>query len=99
MKQEISYRRQCFSLTLYSNIDTNQGCEDMTDDSVYKYIELTGVSVKSWEDAMGNAIALASKNLRDLRVAEVIQQDVRIEDNKIADYRVRLKLSFKYEKE
>ena len=71
----------------------------MTDDSVYKYIELTGVSTKSWEDAISNAITLASKNLRDLRVAEVITQDVRIEGNKIADYRVRLKLSFKYEKE
>ncbi len=71
----------------------------MTEDSVYKYIELTGTSTKSWEDAISNAIALASKNLRDLRVAEVITQDVRIEGNKIADYRVRLKLSFKYEKE
>lgn len=71
----------------------------MTEDSVYKYIELTGVSTKNWEDAISNAITLASKNLRDLRVAEVITQDVRIEGNKIADYRVRLKLSFKYEKE
>lgn len=71
----------------------------MGEESVYKYIELTGVSEKSWEQAINNAITLASKNLRDLRVAEVIQQDVRIEDNKIADYRVRLKLSFKYEKE
>lgn len=71
----------------------------MTDESVYKYIELTGVSTKSWEAAISNAITLAAKNLRDLRVAEVIQQDVRIDGNKIADYRVRLKLSFKYEKE
>ena len=71
----------------------------MTDESVYKYIELTGVSTESWEAAIKNAITLASKNLRDLRVAEVIQQDVRIDGNKIADYRVRLKLSFKYEKE
>lgn len=70
----------------------------MTEESVYKYIELTGVSAKSWETAISNAIELASKNLRDLRVAEVIKQDVRIEGNKIAEYRVRLKLSFKYEK-
>ena len=70
----------------------------MSEESVYKYIELTGVSAKSWETAISNAIELASKNLRDLRVAEVIQQDVRIEGNKIAEYRVRLKLSFKYEK-
>jgi len=71
----------------------------LTDESVYKYIELTGVSTKGWEAAINNAITLAAKNLRDLRVAEVIQQDVRIDGNKIADYRVRLKLSFKYEKE
>ena len=70
----------------------------MTEESVYKYIELTGVSAKSWETAISNAIELAAKNLRDLRVAEVITQDVRIEGNKIAEYRVRLKLSFKYEK-
>ncbi|MHA1481315.1 MAG: dodecin family protein, partial [Candidatus Thorarchaeota archaeon] len=55
----------------------------MTDESVYKYIELTGVSTKGWEAAINNAITLAAKNLRDLRVAEVIQQDVRIDGNKI----------------
>ena len=71
----------------------------MTEESVYKYIELTGVSAKSWEQAIENAITKASKSLRDLRVAEVITQDVRIENNKIAEYRVRMKLSFKYEKE
>ncbi len=71
----------------------------MGEESVYKYIELTGVSEKSWGQAIENAISLAAKNLRDLRVAEVIKQDVRIENNKIVDYRVRLKLSFKYEKE
>ncbi len=68
-------------------------------DQVYKYIELTGVSDKSWEQAIDNAITKASTSLRDMRVAEVITQDVRIENNKIAEYRVRLKLSFKYEKE
>ena len=71
----------------------------MTEESVYKYIELTGVSAKSWEQAMDNAITKASQSLRDLRVAEVITQDVRIEKNKIVEYRVRMKLSFKYEKE
>ena len=71
----------------------------MGEESVYKYIELTGVSAESWEKAINNAIELAAKNLRDLRVAEVITQDVRIKDNKIEEYRVRLKLSFKYEKE
>jgi flavin-binding protein dodecin len=71
----------------------------MAEESVYKYIELTGVSGKSWEQAINNAITKAATSLRDLRVAEVITQDVRIEGNKIAEYRVRLKLSFKYEKE
>jgi len=76
-----------------------QECDFMGEESVYKYIELAGVSSKSWEEAMNNAIILAAENLRDLRVAEVIQQDVKIEDNKIAQYRVRLKVSFKYAKE
>ncbi len=71
----------------------------MPEESVYKYIELTGVSGKGWEQAISNAITQASKSLRDLRVAEVLRQDVRIENNKIAEYRVHLKLSFKYEKE
>jgi len=71
----------------------------MAEESVYKYIELTGVSGKSWVQAMDNAITKAAKSLRDLRVAEVITQDVRIDDNKIVEFRVRMKLSFKYEKE
>ena len=71
----------------------------MAEESVYKYIELTGVSGKSWEQAMNNAITKAAKSLRDLRVAEVITQDVRIDDNKVVEYRIRMKLSFKYEKE
>jgi flavin-binding protein dodecin len=66
--------------------------------SVYKFIELVGVSPKSWEDAVKNLIAEASKHIRDLRVAEIVSQDVRIENNKIAAYRVRVNLSFKYEK-
>ncbi|TFF91349.1 dodecin domain-containing protein [Candidatus Thorarchaeota archaeon] len=71
----------------------------MSEESVYKYIELTGTSTKSWEHAMESAIDLAAKSLRDLRIAEVINQDVRLEGNKIAEYRVRIKLSFKYESE
>ena len=57
----------------------------MPEESVYKYIELTGVSGKSWEQAINNAITKAAQSLRDLRVAEVITQDVRIEDNKITE--------------
>lgn len=66
-------------------------------DSVYKVIELVGSSSKSWEEAAGVAIRKAAKSLRDLRVAEVIQQDVSIENGKPSQYRVKLRLSFKFE--
>jgi dodecin len=65
-------------------------------DSVYKIIELVGTSTKSWEHAAATAIALASEHLRDLRVAEVIQQDMHLKDGKVEAYRVKLKVSFKY---
>lgn len=68
--------------------------------SVYKVIEIVGTSETSWEDAARLAIETASKTLRDLRVAEVIKQDVVInEDGQAESYRVRLQISFKYENE
>jgi flavin-binding protein dodecin len=67
-------------------------------ESLYKIIELVGSSEKSWEDAVKNAIAVASKTLRDMRIAEVEKLDVRIEDNKIVAYRAKIKLSFKFDK-
>jgi len=66
-------------------------------DSVYKIIELVGASEKGWEDAVQVAITQASKSLRDLRIAEVVQLDVKIDNNKIVMYRARVRLSFKYE--
>ena len=63
----------------------------------YKVIELVGSSDVSWEEAAKNAVKTASKSLRDLRIAEVKQLDMKIEGGKIAAYRVRLNLSFKYE--
>ena len=66
-------------------------------DSVYKIIELVGTSDKSWEDAAKCAVERASKSLRDLRVAEVSEMDIKVEDGKITAFRVRLKVSFKYE--
>lgn len=66
-------------------------------ESVYKVIELVGTSTESWEKAAAAAVMLASKSLRDLRVAEVIQLDMTVEDGKIATYRAKLKVSFKYE--
>ncbi|UCH04802.1 MAG: dodecin domain-containing protein [Candidatus Thorarchaeota archaeon] len=67
--------------------------------SLYKRIELIGVSSASWEDAVKSIVEKASTTLRDLRIAEVDQFDVKIENGKVAAYRVRVKLSFKYEKE
>ena len=66
--------------------------------SAYKIIELVGTSAKSWEDAAQQAVGSASKSLRNLRVAEVVQQDCTIDSKgKIKEYRVKLSLSFKYE--
>lgn len=66
-------------------------------ESVYKVIELVGSSPTSWEDAAQNAVETAAKTLRDLRIAEVTQLDVKIEDGKITAYRAKVKLSFKYQ--
>lgn len=66
-------------------------------ESVYKVIELVGTSSESWEKAARAAVDLASKSLRDLRVAEVAELDMQIEDGKVVAYRAKVKLSFKYE--
>ena len=66
-------------------------------ESVYKVIEIVGSSDKSWEKAAQAAVARASKSLRDLRIAEVVQQDLHIEDGKVSAFRIRLKVSFKFE--
>jgi len=66
--------------------------------SVYKFIEVVGTSDKSWEKAAETAVEMASKSLRDLRVAEVLELDMQIEEGKIISYRTKLKLSFKVEK-
>ena len=65
-------------------------------DSVYKVIELVGVSTESWEKAATTAVDRASKTLRDLRIAEVVQLDMQIENGKVKGFRARLKVSFKY---
>jgi flavin-binding protein dodecin len=66
-------------------------------ESVYKVIELVGTSTESWEKAAAAAVARASKSLRDLRIAEVLELDVQLEDGKIIAYRAKVKVSFKYE--
>jgi flavin-binding protein dodecin len=66
-------------------------------ESVYKVIELVGTSTESWEKAASAAVVRASKTLRDLRVAEVVQLDLQLNDGKVEAYRAKLKVSFKYE--
>ena len=66
-------------------------------ESVYKVIELVGTSPESWERAAAVAVERAGKSLRDLRIAEVVEQDVQVKDGKISAFRVRLKMSFKFE--
>ena len=66
-------------------------------ESVYKVIELVGTSSESWEKAAGAAVKLASKSLRDLRIAEVVELDMQLEEGAIRAYRAKVKLSFKYE--
>ena len=66
-------------------------------ESVYKVIELVGTSSDSWEKAAAAAVARASDSLRDLRIAEVSQLDMQIEDGKVSAYRAKLKVSFKFE--
>lgn len=65
-------------------------------DSVYKVIELIGTSPNSWEDAARNAIEIAGRSLRDLRIAEVGKLDMKVEDGRVTAFRARVQLSFKY---
>jgi len=65
--------------------------------SVYKIIELVGSSPTSWEDAAKNAVERASKTLKDLRIAEVTELDMKIENGKVTAYRAKVNLSFKYQ--
>ena len=66
-------------------------------DSVYKVVELVGSSERSWEEAAKNAVETAGKSLKNLRIAEINKLDMVIEDGKVASYRARVSLSFKYE--
>ncbi|MCZ7564915.1 MAG: dodecin family protein [Burkholderiales bacterium] len=66
-------------------------------DGVYRVIDVIGTSTTSWEDAAKKAVETASKSLRDLRVAEVSQLDMKVDNGKVVAYRARVQLSFKYE--
>ncbi|MBE0481451.1 MAG: dodecin domain-containing protein [Dehalococcoidia bacterium] len=65
-------------------------------DGVYKFIELAGTSDKSWEEAAANAVHTAAKTLEDLRIAEIVELDMQIENGRVRAYRAKVKLSFKY---
>ena len=66
-------------------------------DSVYRIVDVVGISEKSWEDAGRRAVETAAGSLRDLRVAEVTQMDMKVKDGKVTAFRTRVALSFKYE--
>ena len=66
-------------------------------DAVYKVTEIVGTRTKSWEDAARNAVETAARTLRDLRVAEVVKTDLKIENGKVKAYRARVQVSFKFE--
>ncbi len=66
-------------------------------ESVYKVIELIGTSTESWEKAAKAAVERAAESLRELRIAEVVEQDIQLKDGKVEMYRTKLKVSFKYE--
>ena len=89
-------QKQVQNITIKSIISIQLKSKIMPD-SVYKIIELVGSSNESWEKAAQNAIERASKSLRELRVAEVVQMDMHLKDGKVELYRTKLKLSFKYD--
>jgi flavin-binding protein dodecin len=68
-----------------------------TAEPIYKIVEVIGTSAKSWEDAASNAVAAASQSLRDLRIAEVVKMDMKVDNGKVVAFRTRVLLSFKYE--
>ena len=68
-------------------------------ESVYKIIELVGTSPSSWEEAAKNAVETAAASLEDIRIAEIAEMDMKIENGKVAAFRTRVKVSFKYRKE
>ena len=66
-------------------------------ESIYKVIELIGTSPNSWEEASKNAVETAAKTLKDLRIAEVVEFDMKVEEGKVLAYRAKVKISFKYQ--
>ena len=71
--------------------------KSLATDSVYKLVEVIGTSSTSWEDAANKAVETAARTLRDLRIAEVVKMDLKVENGKVTGYRTRVLLSFKYQ--
>jgi flavin-binding protein dodecin len=76
----------------------NEEADMAKTEGVYRVIEVIGTSTVSWEEAAKKAVQTASRSLRDLRIAEVVKQDMKVENGRVAAYRTRVLLSFKYEK-
>ena len=93
------YRKGGISVQSQSNITTGLlfGGQTKMPNSVYKQITLVGSSPESWEKAAENDVAMASKTLRNLRIAEVIEMDMQLEGGKVFSYRTKVRLSFKVE--
>lgn len=89
-------RRACPEGARVEDFNVEERMVEMAD-GVYRVTEVIGVSGESWEAAARSAVETAAKTVRDLRIAEVVRQDVSIENGKIKNYRVRLAISFKYE--
>jgi len=79
------------------NVAKSKSGKSASPESVYRITELVGTSPVSWEDAVKSAVATASASLRDLRIADIVKLDVKIDGGKVVAYRARVALSFKYE--
>jgi flavin-binding protein dodecin len=78
-------------------IGENTMAKKSVGEGVYRVTEVIGMSTTSWEDAAKNAVTVASKTLRDLRIAEIVKLDLKVENGKVVAYRARIQLSFKYD--
>jgi hypothetical protein len=92
-------RGRCPASTLIhrSNGVTDMAKKKKTSSGIYRVTEIIGTSTVSWEEAARSAVETASKTLRDLRVAEIVKLDMKVDDGEIVAYRARVALSFKYE--
>jgi flavin-binding protein dodecin len=103
-RRHVHQLKQCrgyvltFTMSAYNiGLEKTLGKGDEMSSSIYKIITLVGTSTESWEKAAASAVEMASKTLRDLRIAEVEELDMQLENGKVTNYRAKVKVSFKYE--